>query len=160
MMKMSKAMDWNSMLTPETPPECGELPTPSPSDSDNVGSCEANSDKGSRVYSPHSPHSPHQKEPKGIDDNFSTRAGVLDGKFFCDEYRGIGALVNLRIAPVEGVECGQCKHLVMLQFIRSRDRRLFHWRCALEFNILEAVFAGERILIAPGECNRYELEGG
>ena len=148
-------MDWNSMLTPENSPKCGELPTLPPPDSSNVGSCETNSGAGYSDCSPHSPHSPHKKQPKGVDNNLTTHAGKLDGKFFCEQNRGVGALVNLQIAPDEGVECGQCDHLTMQQFNRPKDRRLFHWRCSKGFNILEAAYAGERVLIAQPECDSF-----
>ena len=160
---MTDPINWNSMLKSSeqgaNASKCGEFPTVMDAHLQDVGSLEAKPDKGSSEVSPHSPHSPHKQEAKGISSNLSTRAGEVDAKFYCDNSQGLGALVNLAIAPIEGVECGQCKHMSMMVFQRPVDRRIFHWRCTKGFNLLEAAYGGERILIAPGECDSYAATG-
>jgi len=158
-MKMTRNDEWlsliNQSLSGENTPKTGDIPSVLPLDNASLGTKESSINAGYRAKSPESPKSPLKKEGKGKDDNLNACAGELDGKFFCDKYRGVDTLVNMKIAPSKGVECGQCDHLKMLQFSRPKDRRLFHWRCVKGFNILEAGFGGERILIAPSECNQY-----
>ncbi len=157
---MSDSIDWFSLVKDaqkgDNTPKCGELPTNLTTPSCDVGSAKPSNKAAYSDISPNSPHSPQKKQGIGKDDNLDTGAGVLDGKFFCDINRGVGALVNLQIAPDKGMDCQGCKHLNMLQFVRPKDRRLFHWRCAQGFNILEAGCNGERVLIAPAECKSFQ----
>ena len=158
-MIMSDAIDWfglvNDAETVKESPEAGDVPIVSPDDDAQSGTNKPSIYAGYSDISPESPESPINNQSIGHHYNLNTGGGVLDGKFFCDINRGVGGLVNLQLAPESGLDCQGCKHLEMIQFIRPQDRRLFHWRCTQGFNILEAGCAGERVLIAPPECNQY-----
>lgn len=161
-MMMTTNQDWDALITnifkadnSEACTECRELPTNNTGILNNVGSEQSSNGKGSSDNSLQSRQSLHIKQGKGKDDNLATHAGELDGKYFCDKYRLSGADISITVSNNEGHECASCTHLNMLVFHKPNTRRKFHWRCVQGFNILEAGYAGERVLIAPIECNKY-----
>lgn len=56
----------------------------------------------------------------------------------------------------EGVGCGGCDHLKMDNVKQSSVRHVFRFVCSKQYAVLELGFVGERVLIAPPECNDYE----
>lgn len=59
-------------------------------------------------------------------------------------------------APMEGMDCTLCKHLVSRCYPEPNSRRRFHWGCALGYMTLETGQGTERIWIAPPECQSWE----
>lgn len=57
----------------------------------------------------------------------------------------------------EGVGCSGCDHLKMDNVKQSSVRRVFRFVCSKQYAVLELGFVGERVLIAPPECNDYEV---
>lgn len=55
----------------------------------------------------------------------------------------------------EGVACRGCNHLAMDWVRQVAGRRVFRCVCDKQHALLELGFAGERVLIAPPECNDY-----
>lgn len=54
----------------------------------------------------------------------------------------------------EGQECCTCEHLTTRKAIVPNTRQRYFWHCKLHYQVLEH-FAGDRIVIAPPECNSY-----
>ena len=55
----------------------------------------------------------------------------------------------------EGNTCRDCNHLTA-EWVRQRSgRRVFRFVCDKQHALLELGFAGERVLIAPPECNDF-----
>ncbi len=54
-----------------------------------------------------------------------------------------------------GNECTGCMNIDMTEESRPGTRRRFFWRCKKHHGILQVNLAGERVLIAPDECNDY-----
>lgn len=52
--------------------------------------------------------------------------------------------------------CDGCRNLAMASEYRGQGRRFFWFACSQGFPIMEAGYHGERVLLAPAECNRYD----
>jgi virulence-associated protein VagC len=52
-----------------------------------------------------------------------------------------------------GSECMRCANLTMRVEHHEGTRRVFWWRCAKGYTLLEARSFGERVVLAPSECN-------
>ncbi len=59
------------------------------------------------------------------------------------------------LAHSEGMECRGCQHLGMGWVNRPGVRRVFGFECGKRHALLELGYAGERVLMAPPECNDY-----
>lgn len=59
-------------------------------------------------------------------------------------------------AQQAGQECNGCRHLVMTVEQPSGGRRMFFWRCGQGYLQLETGQGGERVVIAPTECQAWE----
>jgi len=58
-------------------------------------------------------------------------------------------------SPGDGVECRGCNHLSTERVRQPSGRRVFRFVCSKHYAVLELGYAGERLLIAPPECNDY-----
>jgi hypothetical protein len=63
-----------------------------------------------------------------------------------------------RQAQLAGYECGSCMNLEHRCERIPGTRRLFFWRCGKGHDILEAGYHGERVWIAPPDCDDYEIK--
>jgi hypothetical protein len=60
-------------------------------------------------------------------------------------------------APEGGLDCMGCSHISStLEFIPDMGRRCFTWLCGLGYSMHVHDHAGERVLIAPPECQSWE----
>lgn len=152
-MNVSSSNDWASLITQSLESKSGDVPNKIESDSEVLGT------KESRIYaacndiSPKSPKSPTKKQGRGNRETADARVGDGFGQFNCDKKQDPVLIIQ---ASDKGFECGQCDHLHMQVFNRGKDRRLFHWRCVKGFKIMEAHYGGERIHIAPSDCDQYQ----
>ena len=60
-------------------------------------------------------------------------------------------------AALSAYDCTGCDHLEMREEPQPGTRRRFFWRCAEGFELLEGRNYGERVVLAPPEC---EAAGG
>lgn len=60
-------------------------------------------------------------------------------------------------AEAKGAECMSCANLKMRVEHHEGTRRLFWWRCAKGYALMEGRNYGERVMLAPAEC---EAAGG
>jgi hypothetical protein len=60
---------------------------------------------------------------------------------------------GLRAAPDSATECARCAHLHQLAEIHEGTRRTFWWRCSKGHALMEGRSYGERVLLAPPECD-------
>jgi hypothetical protein len=152
-MKMNSSDDWNSLINQSFGSESGDVPNKMGPDSDILGTNESRLYAGFSEESPKSPESPTKKQGMGNSEAIDARVGGGVGQLNCDNLK---ALPIIQAAPDHGHECGNCRHLYMQVFNRIKDRRIFHWRCARGYLILELHHAGERLHVAPLECNQYQ----
>lgn len=54
-----------------------------------------------------------------------------------------------------GAACSDCDHMTMDRVKHSSGRRVFSFVCSKQYAVLELGLHGERVLIAPPECNDY-----
>ena len=66
------------------------------------------------------------------------------------------AVPGIYPSPGHGVDCGNCANLLMTAERREDTRRVFFWRCHEGYQILEAGLRGERVLVAPVECQSWQ----
>ena len=83
------------------------------------------------------------------------QAGYASGFLHC-WYILFYAGVLVHAAQQAGQECNGCQHLIMSSERHSGSRRTFFWRCDLGYRQLETGHGGERIIIAPPECEAWE----
>lgn len=58
-------------------------------------------------------------------------------------------------SALSGYDCTGCDHLTMREEPQPGTRRRFFWRCSEGFELLEGRNYGERVILAPPECNRF-----
>jgi len=58
--------------------------------------------------------------------------------------------------PASGAECMKCANLVMLVEHLEGTRRVFWWRCRKGYALMEGRNYGERVMLAPAECDDFE----
>lgn len=60
-------------------------------------------------------------------------------------------------APDAGMDCMGCRHIDSVhEFIRDLGRRRFTWSCELGYPLHTHAHGGERVLVAPPECQGWE----
>lgn len=59
----------------------------------------------------------------------------------------------LRPAPTKGADCMRCANLTMRCEVHEPTRRVFWWRCERGYELLEGRNFGERVMLAPPECD-------
>ncbi|PSJ18517.1 hypothetical protein [Nitrosomonas supralitoralis] len=73
-------------------------------------------------------------------------------KYGIDPYRIIYPFTE---SPNKGTSCQGCKHISM-QKILTDKRPVFRFVCGQNHHMLEALYVGERVLVAPESCNDYQ----
>ena len=58
-------------------------------------------------------------------------------------------------SALSGYDCTGCDHLTMKEEPQPGTRRRFFWRCAEGFELLQGRNYGERVVLAPPECDRF-----
>jgi hypothetical protein len=61
-----------------------------------------------------------------------------------------------RFAQTKAFECWGCTHLLMTRERRTDTRRIWFWRCAKGYAVLEIGVLGERVVVAPPGCNKFQ----
>jgi len=150
---MSDSDDWDSLINQSLGAKSGDIPSKTGSDCVILGTEKSRFNAGYSELSPKSPESPTKKQGRGNSETLDARAGGVVGQLNCDNLK---ALPIIQEAPDHGYECGNCSHLHMQVFNRVKDRRTFHWRCAKGYSIMELHYAGERLHVAPIDCDQYE----
>jgi hypothetical protein len=150
---MNSPDDWDSLINQSLGSKSGDVPNKTGPDSEILGTKESSFYAASSPISPKSPESPTKKQGRGNSETFDARAGSVVGQLNCDDFQ---PLPVVQTAPEHGPECGNCDHLHMQVFHRVKDRRTFHWRCVKGYSILEVHHAGERVHVAPPDCNQYQ----
>lgn len=150
---MTDPDDWTALINNALGAESGDIPAEIGQKYNELGTGNPNIYKGSSDTSPESPKSPLKKHEEENSENLDGRAGNGFVQLNCDKKHEWVTLIK---ASSVGYECDKCDHLHMKVFARVKDRRLFHWRCAKGFAILETQYAGERVHIAPADCNQYQ----
>lgn len=70
------------------------------------------------------------------------------------EHPELATSPSLRPAPDRGSDCMRCAHLNMRAEVHEGTRRVFWWRCERGHALLEGRNFGERVLLAPPECDQ------
>lgn len=149
---MSSQDDWDSLINQSLGAKSGDVPNKMGPDSAILGTKESRFYAASSPISPKSPESPTKKQGRGNSETLDARAGSVVEQLNCDKNTDWVIIVK---ASEMGHECGKCHHIEMQAFARVKDRRTFHWRCAKGFEILEAYYGGERVHVAPFDCDQY-----
>jgi hypothetical protein len=152
-MKMNNSNDWERLISQSLESKSGDIPNQLGCDPEVLGTKESIFNAGYKEISPKSPESPTKKQGRGNTPTLDAHGGEGFGQFNCDKKQDPVLIIQ---ASDKGFECGQCDHLHMQVFNRGKGRRMFHWRCVKGFNIMEAHFGGERIQIAPIDCDQYQ----
>jgi hypothetical protein len=63
---------------------------------------------------------------------------------------------GLQPAPVKAFECMRCVRLTMRIEHHMGTRRVFWWRCERGYVLMEGRNYGERVMLAPPECNDFQ----
>lgn len=58
-----------------------------------------------------------------------------------------------KLAPTQRTDCMSCASLLMRCEQHDGTRRVFWWRCGKGYTLMEAHNFGERVLLAPPECD-------
>jgi len=58
-------------------------------------------------------------------------------------------------SPLSGHDCMACDRLQMREEPQPGTRRRFFWRCGEGFELLQGRNYGERVVLAPPECDRF-----
>lgn len=150
---MSDSDDWDSLINQSLGSKSGDIPSKLGHDSAILGTEESTFNAGYSYKSPKSPESPMKKQGRAKSETIDVRGGVGFGQLNCAESTGLPVV---QTAPAYGPECGNCDHLHLQVFHRGKDRRIYHWRCVKGYSILEVHYAGERVHVAPPDCNQYQ----
>jgi hypothetical protein len=59
---------------------------------------------------------------------------------------------NPEPSPLSGLDCSGCNNLDMRQEWHTGTRKVFFWRCKAGHELLQGRNYGERIVLAPPEC--------